>query len=146
MMPQARLQPSAPMSIARRSPRPAAAMLSEPVKVSTIISPNSTSDTRSIGSNRRLRDMEKLTDMALCSSSPTLAINSADISAGLSQDRGLDQALTIAGVEQSERHDWGHGFLCERPGSAREERNPSTRHDCSARATPQRASVRDARR
>ena len=59
MMPQARLQPSAPISIARTSSRPASAMLREPVKVSTMISPNSTSDTRSIGSNRLLREMEK---------------------------------------------------------------------------------------
>ena len=54
MIPQARLHPSAPMSIARTSSRPASATLSEPVKVRTMISPNSTSDTRSIGSSARL--------------------------------------------------------------------------------------------
>ena len=47
MIPQARLHPSAPMSIVRISSRPASAMLSEPVNVRTMISPNSTSETRS---------------------------------------------------------------------------------------------------
>ena len=54
MIPHARLHPRAPISIARTSSRPASATLSEPVKVSTMISPNSTSDTRSIGSRTRL--------------------------------------------------------------------------------------------
>ena len=49
-MPQARLQPSAPISIVRTSSRPASATLSEPVKVSTMIGPKNTSETRSIGS------------------------------------------------------------------------------------------------
>ena len=57
MMPHARLQPSAPTSIVRTSSRPASATLSEPVKVSTMIRPNSTSDTRSIGSSTRLEDV-----------------------------------------------------------------------------------------
>jgi hypothetical protein len=48
-LPHARLHPSAPISIARTSSRPAVAMLKEPVKVSTMISPKSTSETRSIG-------------------------------------------------------------------------------------------------
>ena len=56
MMPQARLHPSAPTSITRTSSRPAWATLSEPVKVSTMISPNSTSDARSIGSSTCLED------------------------------------------------------------------------------------------
>ena len=54
MMPQARLQPSAPMSIVRTSSRPASATLSEPVKVRTMIRPKSTSETRSIGSKHAL--------------------------------------------------------------------------------------------
>ena len=54
MIPQARLQPSAPMSMVRISVRPASATLSEPVKVRTMMSPNRTSDTRSCGSSTRL--------------------------------------------------------------------------------------------
>ncbi len=55
MMPQAMLHPSAPISISRTSSRPASATLSEPVNVRTMISPKSTSETRSIGSRTRLR-------------------------------------------------------------------------------------------
>ena len=54
MMPQARLHPSAPMSIVLTSSRPASATLSDPVNVRTMISPKSTSETRSIGSSTRL--------------------------------------------------------------------------------------------
>src|SRR5512137_950130 len=54
MMPQARLHPSAPISIARTSSRPASATLSDPVKLRTMISPNSTSATRSTGSSTPL--------------------------------------------------------------------------------------------
>src|SRR3954470_8082514 len=57
MMPHARLQPIAPMSIVRTSSRSASATLSEPVKVRTMIRPNSTSETRSIGSRIRLDDL-----------------------------------------------------------------------------------------
>src|SRR5580765_748119 len=57
MIPQARLQPSAPMSIARTFSRPASATLSDPVNVRTMISPKSTSETRSIGSSTRLEDL-----------------------------------------------------------------------------------------
>src|SRR6185436_1096529 len=53
MIPQARLHPSAPISIARTSSRPASATLSEPVKVRTMIRPKRTSETRSIGSRMR---------------------------------------------------------------------------------------------
>ena len=54
MMPQARLHPSAPMSIVRTSSRPAWATLSDPVNVRTMITPKRTSETRSIGSRTRL--------------------------------------------------------------------------------------------
>src|SRR5260221_3037949 len=54
MMPQARLHPSAPMSIVRISSRPASATLSEPVNESTMIKPKSTSEIRSCGSRTRL--------------------------------------------------------------------------------------------
>src|SRR6187431_2947732 len=53
MTPHARLQPSAPTTIVRTSSRPALATLSEPVKVTTMISPNRTSATRSCGSSTR---------------------------------------------------------------------------------------------
>ncbi len=56
MSPQAILQPSAPMSMVRISARSASAMLSEPVKVSTMIRPKSTSATRSFGSSTRRDD------------------------------------------------------------------------------------------
>ena len=52
MMPHAKLQPSAPMSIVRTSSRPASAMLSEPVNVSTMMRPKRTSETRSRGLRR----------------------------------------------------------------------------------------------
>src|SRR6185503_11890266 len=58
MTPQARLQPSAPISIARTSSRPACATLSEPVNVSTMISPNNTSAVRSVGSSTRVHQEE----------------------------------------------------------------------------------------
>ncbi len=54
MSPQARLQPSAPMSIVRTSSRPAPATLNEPVMVSTMINPKSTSEMRSTGSRTRI--------------------------------------------------------------------------------------------
>ncbi len=54
MTPQATLHPSAPMSIVRTSSRPASATLNDPVNVRTMISPNRTSETRSIGSRTRL--------------------------------------------------------------------------------------------
>jgi hypothetical protein len=54
MTPHARLQPSAPISIVRMSSRPASAMLNEPVNVSTMIRPKSTSAMRSCGSSTRL--------------------------------------------------------------------------------------------
>ena len=54
MMPHARLQPMAPISIARTSARPASAALREPVNVRTMIKANRTSDTRSIGSSTRV--------------------------------------------------------------------------------------------
>ena len=47
MMPHAILQPSAPMSMTWTSSRPEFATLSEPVKVSTMITPKRTSETRS---------------------------------------------------------------------------------------------------
>jgi hypothetical protein len=53
MRPHATLQPSAPISIARMSSRPASATLSDPVNVSTMIRPNSTSEMRSLGSSTR---------------------------------------------------------------------------------------------
>src|SRR6187549_499851 len=53
MMPQAMLHPTAPINMARMSSRPASAMLSEPVKVSTMIRPKSTSAMRSLGSRTR---------------------------------------------------------------------------------------------
>jgi hypothetical protein len=56
MMPHARLQPMAPMSIVRTSSRPEFATLSEPVKVSTMIKPKSASLIRWVGSSRRLGD------------------------------------------------------------------------------------------
>src|SRR5213594_4410274 len=59
MMPHARLQPSAPISIVRMLSRPASATLSDPVKVRTMIRPKRTSETRSIGSNTRLEDRSK---------------------------------------------------------------------------------------
>ena len=55
MIPHAMLHPSAPISIARTSSRPASATLSDPVKVSTMIRPNSISDSRSTGSRMRAR-------------------------------------------------------------------------------------------
>ena len=58
MMPHARLQPSAPISMARMSSRPAV-MLSEPVNVSTMIRPKSTSEMRSLGSRTRLVATER---------------------------------------------------------------------------------------
>src|SRR5436190_23686298 len=61
MMPQAMLQPRAPMSMVRTSSRPASATLREPVKVRTIIRPKSTSAIRSFGSSKRL---DVLTDSA----------------------------------------------------------------------------------
>ena len=57
MMPQARLHPSAPMSMVRTSARSASATLSEPVKVRTMINPKSTSAMRSLGSSTRLVDL-----------------------------------------------------------------------------------------
>src|SRR5215471_1536717 len=57
MIPQAKLQPSAPISIVRISSRPASAMLSEPVKVRTMIRPKRTSDTRSWVSSTRFEDL-----------------------------------------------------------------------------------------
>lgn len=48
------LQPKAPISIVRTSPRPASATLREPVKVNTIISPNKISATRSPGVKKRV--------------------------------------------------------------------------------------------
>jgi hypothetical protein len=65
MIPHARLQPSAPISIARTSSRPASATLSEPVNVRTMISPNNTSDTRSIGSRTRLEDLTESSGMEI---------------------------------------------------------------------------------
>src|SRR5882724_4882659 len=59
IIPHARLQPSAPMSIVRMLSRPASATLSDPVKVRTMIRPKRTSETRSIGSNTRLEDRSK---------------------------------------------------------------------------------------
>src|SRR5439155_14880423 len=56
IIPQARLHPSAPISIVRTSSRPASATLSAPVNVRTMIRPKRTSETRSIGSNTRLED------------------------------------------------------------------------------------------
>ena len=56
MIPQTILHPSAPMSIVRTSARSASATLSEPVKVSTMIRPKSTSEMRSAGSSTRLED------------------------------------------------------------------------------------------
>ena len=56
MIPQAILHPSAPMSMVRTSARSASATLSEPVKVSTMIRPKSTSAMRSLGSSTRLED------------------------------------------------------------------------------------------
>jgi len=56
MMPQAMLQPRVPMSIVRMLSRLDSATLSEPVKVSTMIRPNSTSEMRSCGSSTRLED------------------------------------------------------------------------------------------
>src|SRR5687768_11501461 len=53
MMPQARLQPSAPTTIVFTSARPDVTTLKVEVLVSTIIKPNRISDTRSIGSSRR---------------------------------------------------------------------------------------------
>jgi hypothetical protein len=50
MRPQAKLHPSAPISMPRMSSRPASAMLREPVNVSTMISPKRTSALRSPGS------------------------------------------------------------------------------------------------
>src|SRR6187402_725491 len=54
MMPQAMLQPRAPISMRRTSARPDSATLSEPVKVSTMMSPKSISEMRSYGSRNRL--------------------------------------------------------------------------------------------
>ena len=53
MMPQAMLHPSAPMSIAPTSSRPAFTTLSEPVNVRTMIRPKSASEMRSPGSRIR---------------------------------------------------------------------------------------------
>lgn len=55
--PHAMLHPTAPSSIVRTSSRPASAALMEQVKESAMISPNNTSEVRSIGSNRRLVDL-----------------------------------------------------------------------------------------
>ena len=49
-MPQARLQPIAPMSIVRTSSRPLVAADREPVKVRTMIRPKRISEYRSVGS------------------------------------------------------------------------------------------------
>src|SRR6516225_5112910 len=57
MMPQAKLQPRAPISIVRIFSRPASAMLSEPVKVRTMIRPKRTSETRSWVSSTRFEDL-----------------------------------------------------------------------------------------
>ena len=67
MMPQARLQPRAPMSMVRTSSRPASATLSEPVKVRTMIRPKSTSEMRSFGSSTRLEDLMGSSDMGVVS-------------------------------------------------------------------------------
>ncbi len=53
MTPHAKLHPSAPINMMRMSSRPASAMLSEPVNVSTMIRPKSTSAMRSLGSRIR---------------------------------------------------------------------------------------------
>jgi hypothetical protein len=55
--PHAMLHPTAPSSIVRTSSRPASAALMDQVKESAMISPNNTSEVRSIESNRRLVDL-----------------------------------------------------------------------------------------
>src|SRR6478736_1760208 len=65
MIPQAILQPSAPMSIARTSSRVDSATLSEPVKARTMIRPKRTSETRSIGSRTFLVDLTASADMGV---------------------------------------------------------------------------------
>jgi hypothetical protein len=53
MIPQIRLQPSAPTSISLTSAAPDSATLSDRVNVRTMISPKRISETRSIGSKTR---------------------------------------------------------------------------------------------
>ena len=63
--PQARLHPSAPMSMVRTSARSAPATLSDPVNVRTMISPKSTSAMRSLGSSTSLVDLTGSSGMRL---------------------------------------------------------------------------------
>src|SRR5258707_549052 len=63
MIPHARLQPSAPTSIARTSSRPAWATLNEQVKVRTMIKAKRISEILSIGSRRRSDELVKLVNM-----------------------------------------------------------------------------------
>src|SRR5262245_17491900 len=66
MTPKATLQPRAPMSIARTSARPGVATEREPVNVSTMMSPNRTSETRSIGSSTGFVERWTRTSVAVC--------------------------------------------------------------------------------
>src|SRR4051812_31389987 len=59
MMPHAKLQPRAPISMTRTPSRPASATLNEPVKVRTMIKPKRTSEMRSCGSRTRLDDLNR---------------------------------------------------------------------------------------
>src|SRR5688572_17575679 len=65
MMPQARLQPSAPRIMVLTSARPAVITLSVPVLVNTMIRPNRISETRSIGSSQRTEALPRLSVIAL---------------------------------------------------------------------------------
>lgn len=66
MTPQARLQPSALMSMWRISERPTSATLNEPVEVRTMIKPNNTSAMRSCGSSTRLEDLIESSGIGKC--------------------------------------------------------------------------------
>src|SRR4029077_7607703 len=65
MIPHARLQPNAPMSMVRTSSRPAPATLKEQVKVRTMIKANRTSVILSIGSRIRLGGCSKSANMVV---------------------------------------------------------------------------------
>jgi hypothetical protein len=64
--PQARLQPSAAAIMVRTSCSPAVATLTDPVKVSAISRPKTTSDARDTGSSTRARF--SLVSSGICSS------------------------------------------------------------------------------
>src|SRR5262245_23979147 len=99
MIPQARLQPSAPSSMVRTSRWSAVATASVQVKVSAMITPNSTSEMRSIGSRTRSDGLPE--DCTVGS----IAIRAGSLSNTLAIDRPVDEADQAGAADDvAERH------------------------------------------